>query len=73
MTTTRETADHIGEANEKVADHIGDATAMIDYAELATNEKLREELGRSAYDALWERVYQRNPMLRLRTLMEKAA
>lgn len=33
--TTRETADHIGEANEKVADHIGDATTMIDHAELA--------------------------------------
>ena len=31
--TTRETADHIGEANEKVADHIG-ATTMIDHAEL---------------------------------------
>lgn len=27
-------ADHIGEANEKVADHIGDATTMIDHAEL---------------------------------------
>lgn len=35
MTTTRETADHIGEANEKVADHIGNATTMIDHAELA--------------------------------------
>ena len=33
--TTRETADHIGEANEKVADHIGDVTTMIDHAELA--------------------------------------
>lgn len=32
--TTRETADHIGEVNEKVADHIGDATTMIDHAEL---------------------------------------
>lgn len=33
--TTRETADHIGEANEKVSDHIGEATTMIDHAELA--------------------------------------
>ena len=33
--TTRETADHIGEANEKVVDHIGDATTMIDHAGLA--------------------------------------
>lgn len=34
MTTTRETADH--------AEHSGDATTMIDHAELATNEKLRQ-------------------------------
>lgn len=33
--TPRETADHIGEANEKVSDHIGDATTMIACAELA--------------------------------------
>lgn len=32
---------------------------------------LRDELGREAYDALWERVYQRNPMLRLQTLLEQ--
>ena len=39
----------------------------------ALKAQLREELGDPAYKALWERVYQRNPMLRLRLITEKAA
>lgn len=39
----------------------------------ALKKQLREELGRPAYDALWERVYQRNPMLRLRLMTKDAA
>ena len=31
---------------------------------VALKAQLRSELGRESYDALWERVYQRNPMLR---------